>query len=357
MGEPLEVHIRKMQEFYWSDEDPDGRGFVALADALRKAGDLREAHRLLRDGLARHPDYLSGHVVAAWLSVDQGEPEEAEARFRRALELDPRNVAALRGLADVLLERGESEEALGVLDTLRGEDPLDLDLPGQIEDIKVLAQHADAEPSEASEPPPVWDDPVGIEEELDWDSAALQEDVSVDAVDEGEPVPSPEDLEEVLVTPTLGEIYLRQGLFDRAEEVFLALLEEDPGNEHLQHRLKEARNLLESPSETDVARGEVEEVVELDALAPDEVVAIDALAPDEVVAIDALAPDEVMAIDTLAPDEVVGIDALAPDKPVGIDALAPDPEPEAGDSEDAGGREAEDDPTIDAFERWLENLQ
>ena len=55
MGQPLEVHIRKLQEFYWSEHDPDGRGFVPLADALRRAGDFREAHRLLRDGLDGTP--------------------------------------------------------------------------------------------------------------------------------------------------------------------------------------------------------------------------------------------------------------------------------------------------------------
>lgn len=51
MGQPLEVHIRELQELYWSAADPDGRGFVHLADALRRAGDLREAHRVLREGL------------------------------------------------------------------------------------------------------------------------------------------------------------------------------------------------------------------------------------------------------------------------------------------------------------------
>ena len=75
MGQPLEFHIRKLQEFYWSAADPDGRGFVPLADALRRAGEHWEARRVLREGLKRHPDYLSGYVVAAWLSLDQGRRE------------------------------------------------------------------------------------------------------------------------------------------------------------------------------------------------------------------------------------------------------------------------------------------
>ncbi|MBT8396945.1 MAG: tetratricopeptide repeat protein [Gemmatimonadetes bacterium] len=439
MGEPLEVHIRRLQDFYWSEEDPDGRGFVPLADALRKAGDLREANRLLRDGLSRHPDYLSGHVVAAWVSMDQGEPDEAETRFHRALELDPENLEALRGLADLLVERGEAEAALGFLDVLLGQDPLDPDLPVRIQDLRLESQAATKELTEPTESPSVWGDPEGVEDELDWAGATLQEDSSApertpgtaedpapapgeggegreeqdeegdaQVVEDGEPMPSPEDMEGALITSTLGEIYLRQGLFDRAEEVFQTLLEEDPGNQHLQHRLNEARTLLASrgtsewvveeaeppmelgaaqPDQLATGEGEHEgqvlsvealapdraekgpgepvgvdalapdEVIPVDTLAPDEVIPVDALAPDEGIPVDALAPGELIPVDALAPDEVIPVDALAPDEVIPVDALAPGPDSDDTVHQHPGGTESGDDPTIDAFERWLENLQ
>jgi hypothetical protein len=449
--------------------------------------------------------------------------DEAEIRFRAALDLDSRNVAALRGLADVLLGRGEVEKALALLTTLVGEDPIDQDLPRQIRELEARARAPDGHDLlESDAEAPVWVDPDAVAEELNWDSASLQQDASAlsdegeegprgedggrfSAVEDGEPIPSPEDIEGALVTSTLGEIYLRQGLFDRAETVFETLLEADPGNERLKHRLEEARLLIDSqhvvgpdepvvepdpeelgtprqvPSEvlapaaegdplvpisagddtvdfepfpavvpieslapewTDrepeeavpiealspeepisildlVPEGRVsvaalspEEAVPVDALAPEDVLPVDALAPEDVLSIDALAPEDVLPIDALAPENVLPIDALAPedvlpvdalapenvlsvdalapenvlsinalapgdavsidalapkealsidslapDEAVPIDALEPDPPPEELNGDAPDGDETADDPTVNAFERWLENLE
>ena len=447
MGQPQEGHIRKLQDYFWSDADPDGLGFVPLADALRQAGDFREAHRLLREGLRRHPDFLSGHVVAAWLSVDRGQLEDAESRFRTALELDPRNISALSGLAEILLDRGEVGSALGFLESLLQEDPLDLDLPKRVLDLRARPEApSEAGPDTDLEPEPlVWDDPDAAAEELNWGVAALQSDSSPDGspnepeevtpsalvVEDGEPIPAPEELDDALVTSTLGEIYLRQGLFGRAERLFETLLAGDPENEHLKHRLKEVRSLLQAqegkaeererrtPPEEEIvpiaslapnavhgappgdgAPGEIipiealapGEIVPIEALAPGEIIPIEALAPVEVVPIEslapdrlvpalavepaqegpvsiaalapdgpvsiaALAPDEPVSIAALAPDEPLSIDALTPDRPVPIESLAPnfppDQGPEGRPDEDDSGQ----DPTVDAFENWLDNLK
>ncbi len=416
MGQPLEVHIRRLQDFYWSDADPDGRGFVPLADALRRAGDFREAHRLLREGLGRYPDFLSGHVVAAWLSVDRGKSEEAESSFGTALELDPKNIAALRGLTELFLDRGEVGSALGFLESLLQEDPTDRDLPSRVLDLRAQADTLDeAGVDQELEPEPkVWDDPDSVAEELNWDAAILQPDStpvpspegpeeegpSVLVVEEGEPTPAPEEMGDALATSTLGEIYLRQGLFSQSEKVFQTLLEGDPENEKLKHRLEDVRNLLraqEAEAEAEEGEGQIpteeettpisslapdelqetpeeegapEEVVVIEALAPAEVVPIESLAPDRltpipaaeqvpegVISVDALAPDEVISIDALAPDEVVSIDALAPDGPVPIEALAPEYPPHPVPGGVPEGDDSARDPTIDAFERWLDDLQ
>jgi tetratricopeptide (TPR) repeat protein len=415
VGRPHEGHIRRLQDYFWSDADPDGLGFVPLADALRQAGDFGEAHRLLRDGLGRHPDFLSGHVVAAWLSVDQGQLEDAESRFRTALELDPQNIFALRGLAEILLDRGDEGSALGFLEALLQEDPIDLNLPERVLELRTRAEaapeagwDADLEPAPA---PTVWDDPDAVAEELNWGVAALQRDSSsygsaneservapsASVVEDGEPIPAPEELDDALATSTLGEIYLRQGLFGRADRLFETLLAGDPENAHLKHRLEEARSLLHAqeakPDESERRTPPEEEIVTIASLAPDdgqdalpgvgasgEIVAIEALAPEEIVPIEALAPVEVVPIESLAPDrlvpvlaveparddpvsiaalapdEPVSIAALAPDDPVSIAALAPD-EPVsiaalAPDEPDSG-----QDSTVDAFENWLDNLK
>ena len=374
--------------------------------------------------------------MAAWLSVDRGQLEDAESRFRTALELDPRNISALSGLAEILLDRGEVGSALGFLESLLQEDPLDLDLPKRVLDLRARPEApSEAGPDTDLEPEPlVWDDPDAAAEELNWGVAALQSDSSPDGspnepeevtpsalvVEDGEPIPAPEELDDALVTSTLGEIYLRQGLFGRAERLFETLLAGDPENEHLKHRLKEVRSLLQAqeakpdererrtPPEEEIvpiaslapnavhgappgdgAPGEIipiealapGEIIPIEALAPVEVVPIEslapdrlvpalavkpaqeepvsiaALAPDEPVSIAALAPDEPLSIAALAPDGPVSIAALAPDRPVPIESLAPDFPPDQGpegrpDEDDSG-----QDPTVDAFENWLDNLK
>ena len=106
MTESLEGEIRTLRSLFWSDRDPDGRGFAPLADAYRRAGDTKQALELLGDGMDRHPDFTPGHVVAARLYVEQGLFTEAEIAARRALDLDPENVDALRSLVRALDEEG-----------------------------------------------------------------------------------------------------------------------------------------------------------------------------------------------------------------------------------------------------------
>ena len=72
MTEALQLEIRTLRALLDSERDPGGRVFAPLADAYRRAGQIPEALRLLRDGIAKHPEFVTGHVVAAQLYVEQG---------------------------------------------------------------------------------------------------------------------------------------------------------------------------------------------------------------------------------------------------------------------------------------------
>jgi tetratricopeptide (TPR) repeat protein len=348
VGGSLEAKIKRLQEFYWSDADPDGRGFVALADAYRREGDSSEALRILRDGLRRHPEISSGHVVRGWIYASQGDASEAEAAFRAALEVDGENVAALRGLGDLLARQGEASEASGILRRLMSLDPTDDDLPRRVEELEAVTaatgvEEAPQEGLEASAG--IWEDPDGVAEELNWNAAALQADQSR-VPEPTEATGSPEGEggallkeappvgggtgEDALVTRTMGDIFLRQGLLDEAEDVFRRLLGKDPEDRGLLGRLEEvaARRRGEDHSLPMQPEG-------IGEGAPTGPVPIQELLADPVVAIAELAPDLVMAIEDLRPDVVVPIETLAP--------------------EPSGGSPL--NPTLDAFEDWLDKLQ
>jgi tetratricopeptide (TPR) repeat protein len=432
VGLSLEAQIRRLQELYWSDADPDGRGFIPLADALRKAKDFPKAQEILDEGLARHPDSPSGHVVAAWLHLDQGDVEEAEDSFRAVLNIDPNNLSALRGMGTLFQERGDLKGALGFFQDLLQEHPLDGELHARVRELESLPSAPDGamagaeleEGSPADEGPGEVGEPEAPEEEdvfgLNWEHAKLQEDRpfpgsvlddggreeivddhQVWLAEDGVPIPEVRDRQDTLVTTTLGEIYFRQGLLDRAEEVFEALLDRDPGNGLLASRLAAVRAVrrgevpdpepdepaqeeeqkalpVEDPGSGDPAVVPVgglapagSEVVSIESLAPEgpEVVSIGTLAPEgsEVVSIGTLAPEgsEVVSIDSLAPtdrhvvsgrdsvsEDVVPIQSLAPGEldVVSIEALAPDP---FGEQAPKGPG---DDPTLKAFQSWLDKL-
>ncbi len=101
MEQSLDREIRRLYSSFHSPEDRQGRSFVPLADAYRRAGDLLRARLLLEEGLRRHPGFSSAHVVAMRIARDVSDHAGALAATRRVLELDPDNVEARQVLAMV----------------------------------------------------------------------------------------------------------------------------------------------------------------------------------------------------------------------------------------------------------------
>jgi len=309
----LDREIRTLESIYWSERDPEGLAFAPLAEAHLRRGQVREALDLLTDGMSRHPDYATGHVIATRLYFGQGMNEEAELAARRVLRLDPDNLVGLSVMASVLDARGESDAAAELKEQLLAVDP-------ESDEARSLGLSA----------------PTGtVGEELEADSPAGPElDDALASLGLSEPGA---DLE--VVTYDLDGV--THGM-DAAPDDLEALREEENGEaggaaSELALRAPEA--------EADPAP---EEVMDLGALAPDpapeEVMDLGALAPDpepeQVMDLGALAPDpepkQVMDLAALAPDgepeQVMDLAALAPnpepEEIVDLGALAPDPEPE-----------------------------
>ncbi|MBD0321352.1 MAG: tetratricopeptide repeat protein, partial [Gemmatimonadetes bacterium] len=110
MADSSRAQLRKLKDEY--ARNPGSRVFVHLAEAHRKAGELRQAQQVLTEGLRRHVDYPSGLVVLAKVLADQGDDERATAVWRDVVRLDPENVVALRALADIAEAAGRRDEAL-----------------------------------------------------------------------------------------------------------------------------------------------------------------------------------------------------------------------------------------------------
>ncbi len=380
----LEREVRELRSFYWSERDPDGRGFAPLADAYRRSGDLEAARELLAEGLERHPEFASGHVVAARVCLAEGDEAAAVDALNLVLTLDDENTEALWTLGSIRGEGGDLAVALDlfkrllvlvpddveVLDRIRaleaelesGGDPesgVEVELPAADADEaepEVLASHSEAE--SASEDLVAA---LGSEEhgEDDWDFAAGDAPLTE--------VPD----EEELYTRTLAELYADQGLFDRAADVYRHLIAAEPDDTELRARLEAVEGRLLPATPVDAPGGE-EKVgsADLEETDLDEIAAELATGPDVSGDLDtpfawseAEAPAEpeeegAPIADHLsdllawpAPDvaetavELVSVPGTVEDgdEPVPIDSLAPE------DSSSAAGAPASEEPVPVAF--------
>ncbi len=121
-------------------ENPKGRLFASLADAYRKAGQYPKALEVLEAGLKNHPEYVSARVVLGRVQMAIGDRVKAREAFSRVVELDPESVIALKALADLAEEEGESSEALRWSGQLLTVDPGNEDAQKQIDRLGILVQ-------------------------------------------------------------------------------------------------------------------------------------------------------------------------------------------------------------------------
>ena len=90
------------------ERDPGSRLFAQLAEELRKGGDLVEAIRVARAGLAVHANYPSARLTLGRALLDSGDAAGGRVELESALREAPDNILASRFLA-------QAREALGDL--------------------------------------------------------------------------------------------------------------------------------------------------------------------------------------------------------------------------------------------------
>ncbi|MGQ0538090.1 MAG: hypothetical protein ACT4R6_04020 [Gemmatimonadaceae bacterium] len=132
-----------------SDElarDPASLAFVPLADALRRAGQLDVALRVVLRGLERHAYQAEAHAAAARVYSDLGERERAKDEWEIALRLAPGHLDSLRGLGFLAYQRGDADTALRHLRDAVERSPEDRGLRAALERVSALRRDGAARP-------------------------------------------------------------------------------------------------------------------------------------------------------------------------------------------------------------------
>lgn len=227
---------------------------VSYAEALRRAGRLEDAVAVLRTAMEEGSRNVLGLGILARCLRDLGHPEEAGIAVRTALDLDPDDpvaseLAYLVTFAPAQREGAPSEEAIA------------------IEEAPVVRWD---EPPRAPEPI-AEEEPTGAPEPLG----------------ERAPAPPPEPMPSVFVTQTMAELYVQQGLPERAVAIYRELTMRAPNDTSLAVRLGEvialAANGAAEVEEAEDGLGELPLLDDFDPIAmvePMPEAAVDASAPE-----------------------------------------------------------------------------
>lgn len=119
----LSLVIEKYSEIL--AQDPDSRVFAILAEAYRKSGNFQEAIKVAREGLEKHPHYMSGRVALARAYFDGDQIEEARQEFEKVVSAAPENLMAHRHLAEIYMNQGRLSDAAKSLKMIVLLDPND----------------------------------------------------------------------------------------------------------------------------------------------------------------------------------------------------------------------------------------
>jgi tetratricopeptide (TPR) repeat protein len=111
------------------EKDPASIAFAQLAEEYRRGGDYQQAIAICREGLERHPGYLSAQVTLGRALIELGQLDEARRALEAVLRVAPDNLAAIRALAEIHEHLGEadiarlSEPEIAAAPVVSGSDP------------------------------------------------------------------------------------------------------------------------------------------------------------------------------------------------------------------------------------------
>ena len=91
------------------DKDPASIAFAQLAEEYRRGGNYEQAIAICREGLARHPGYLSAQVTLGRALIELGQFDEGRKELEAVLRIAPDNLAAIRALAGIHEHLGDAD--------------------------------------------------------------------------------------------------------------------------------------------------------------------------------------------------------------------------------------------------------
>lgn len=195
----LSPEIRELEAKY--KKDPNGKIFAPLAEAYRKNGMVEKAIAITLAGIKKYPNYMNGHIVLGKCYHDSQKYKEAIKEFEKVLELYPENMVALRKLGDIYKDLGQIGKAIEYYKQIIEIEPLNTSVRGLLDELR--------------------------------DDVERYETESTVAMD----------------TSTLADIYIKQGFYDKALQIYENILKTDPHNLDIQNKIDELKKKINPESD------------------------------------------------------------------------------------------------------------
>jgi len=195
-------------------KDPASMCFVQLADAYRQAGQMDDALEVALRGTWMHPGYAPGHVAVGRIYLQRQVLGKAAESFQRAIEADPANCDAYKGMARLKREQGDLDAAASIVKKALQLFP---------EDNMLKQMQASL---------PAVGNPDVISEKTVTAPSGQAASIS------GSRAMKP------ITTATIAEIYMEQGLYAQALQVYRELLVSTPDDVVLKKKIADLEKLL-----------------------------------------------------------------------------------------------------------------
>lgn len=210
-------------------QDPSSVAFIFLAQVLYKQGKIDKAINVLINGLKYNKKSVTGRFLLGKIYYDRWLIEQAKREFRTVVELAPDNLAACKMLVQILKSEEAYDKALELLRTASAYHTHDASIMSELREIEDSLARA-----------------KNKEKEFQFARESIK--TALESKSSEELESSVGKYEKELYTETIADIYIAQGLYEKACIILEKVFESDPGNDAVRKKLAQSRLYLVNKS-------------------------------------------------------------------------------------------------------------
>ncbi len=220
--------------------NPTPQNYFILAEAYRDELNFEKALEACNKGLEKQPNSISGQVLLAEILFKIGRFDESLTLLNNILSRAPETTQAYRILYEICMHKKDFQCAKDALEKLFFFNPFDEEISRRLMEVKTIIEKKEVQkPLTLPEEEPLFErgeaeikeekivrslpeEPTFEEVEEEFATKRISPEEVATMVRE---IKEKEEKEEAFVTPTMAEIYLKQGLLDKAIETYYKLYE------------------------------------------------------------------------------------------------------------------------------------